>query len=118
MNYFIVFLFFFMFFFFKCLLFRLVFGQQVTMVTRVKQHQGRGLLSLFSCCFKENDQPEITHCHDNMTNMVSLEPPSPRPPPQELDLIFTELVVRKSLVPRSASILLRRFSAGLCSVLG
>ncbi|CAF98167.1 unnamed protein product, partial [Tetraodon nigroviridis] len=53
---------------------------------------GRGLSSLFSCCFKDNNQPEITHCHDNMTNVVSLEPSLPMPPPQELDIIFTELV--------------------------
>lgn len=67
------------------------------MVTRVKQHQGRSLSSLFYCCFKGNDQPEITHCHDDMTNVVALEPTLPMPPPQELDIIFTELVVRKSL---------------------
>uniref|UniRef100_H3CS81 Dishevelled associated activator of morphogenesis 1b n=1 Tax=Tetraodon nigroviridis TaxID=99883 RepID=H3CS81_TETNG len=67
-------------------------ARNITMVTRVKQHQGRGLSSLFSCCFKDNNQPEITHCHDNMTNVVSLEPSLPMPPPQELDIIFTELV--------------------------
>lgn len=83
---------------FLFLLFLPVFRQQVTMGTRVKQHQGRGLSSLFYCCFKGNDQPEITHCHDNMTNVVSMEPIQPMPPPQELDIIFTELVVRKSLV--------------------
>ncbi|XP_011616895.1 disheveled-associated activator of morphogenesis 1 isoform X1 [Takifugu rubripes] len=62
------------------------------MVTREKQHRGRGLLGLFSCCFQGNDQPEITHCHDNINSVVSLEPPLPLPTPQELDIMFTELV--------------------------
>lgn len=99
------------------MLFLPVFQQQVTMVTRVKQHQGRGLASLFSCCFKRNDQPEITHCHDNTANVVSLEPTLPMPPPQELDIIFTELVVRESGErPAPARFLMP--SAALCSVLG
>lgn len=64
-----------------------------TMGSRVKQPQGRGLSSLFSCCFKGNDQPEITYCHDNITTMAALEPSLPMPPLQELDSMFTELVV-------------------------
>lgn len=99
-------------------MFPTVFQQQVTMVTRVKQHQGRGLSSLFYCCFKGDDQPEITHCHDNPANVVSLEPIPPMPPPQELDIIFTELVVRKSVVHGQLGVLLLMFSASLCSVLG
>lgn len=64
------------------------------MATRGKQQQSRGLASFFSCCYKENDQPEITYCHDNITTMTALEPTLPMPPLQELDSMFTELVVR------------------------
>ncbi|XP_029317093.1 disheveled-associated activator of morphogenesis 1 [Cottoperca gobio] len=62
------------------------------MATRVKQPQGRGLSSLFSCCFKGSDQPEITYCHDNVNTAAVLEPTLPMPPLPELDSIFTELV--------------------------
>ncbi|XP_062253668.1 disheveled-associated activator of morphogenesis 1 isoform X1 [Platichthys flesus] len=60
------------------------------MASRVKQPQGRSLSSLFSCCFKGRDQPEITYCHDNI--VASMEPTLPMPPLQELDSMFTELV--------------------------
>uniref|UniRef100_A0A8C4NNX9 Disheveled-associated activator of morphogenesis 1 n=1 Tax=Dicentrarchus labrax TaxID=13489 RepID=A0A8C4NNX9_DICLA len=53
---------------------------------------GGGLSSLFSCCFKSSEPPEITYCHDNTTTMAVLEPTLPMPPPKELDSIFTELV--------------------------
>uniref|UniRef100_A0A8C2Z6J5 Dishevelled associated activator of morphogenesis 1b n=1 Tax=Cyclopterus lumpus TaxID=8103 RepID=A0A8C2Z6J5_CYCLU len=62
------------------------------MVSRVKQPEGRGVSSLFSCCFKGSDQPEITHCQDNTKSMAMLEPNLPMPPIQELDSMFTELV--------------------------
>ncbi|XP_068574076.1 disheveled-associated activator of morphogenesis 1 isoform X2 [Cebidichthys violaceus] len=62
------------------------------MVSRVKQPEGRGLSSLFSCCFKGSNQPEITHCQDNTNTMAVLEPNLPMPPLQELDSMFTELV--------------------------
>lgn len=62
------------------------------MSSRVKQPPGR-LSSLFSCCFKGSDQPEITHCHDNVTSVAALDPTLPMPPIQELDSMFTELVV-------------------------
>lgn len=65
----------------------------VTMASRMKLPQGRSLSSLFSCCFKGNDQPEITYCHDNINTAVALEPKLPMPPPQELDSMFSELVV-------------------------
>lgn len=64
----------------------------VTMASRVKQPQGR-LSALFSCCFKGSDQPEITYCHDNVSIVAALEPNLPMPPLQELDSMFTELVV-------------------------
>lgn len=63
------------------------------MTTRSKQPQGRGLSSLFFCCFSGSDQPEITYCHDNVNTMAALEPALPMPPPQELDSMFAELVV-------------------------
>lgn len=65
----------------------------VTMASRMKLPQGRSLSSLFSCCFKGNDQPEITYCHDNINTAVALEAKLPMPPPQELDSMFSELVV-------------------------
>uniref|UniRef100_A0A3Q3JFF5 Uncharacterized protein n=1 Tax=Monopterus albus TaxID=43700 RepID=A0A3Q3JFF5_MONAL len=52
--------------------------------------QGRSLSSLFSCCLKRSDQPEISYVHDNVT--TALEPTLPMPPLQELDSVFTELV--------------------------
>uniref|UniRef100_A0A4W6FG01 Dishevelled associated activator of morphogenesis 1b n=1 Tax=Lates calcarifer TaxID=8187 RepID=A0A4W6FG01_LATCA len=61
------------------------------MASWVKQ-QERGLSSLFSCCFRGNDQPEITYCHENIDNMAVLEPTLPMPPLQELDSRFAELV--------------------------
>ena len=67
----------------------------VTMESQVKQPQGRGLSSLFSCCFKGSNQPEITYCHDNISNVAVLEPTLPLPPLYELDSMFTELVVSK-----------------------
>lgn len=77
--------------FFFCLLSASAKVTIITMASRVKLPQGRSLSSLFSCCFKGNDQPEITYCHDNTA--VALEPKLPMPPPQELDSMFSELVV-------------------------
>ncbi|XP_029900162.1 disheveled-associated activator of morphogenesis 1-like [Myripristis murdjan] len=62
------------------------------MAPRVKMRKGRGLSSLFPCCFKGRDQPEITYCHDNITTVAALEPTMPMPPAEELDAMFTELV--------------------------
>uniref|UniRef100_A0A3Q1ISF4 Dishevelled associated activator of morphogenesis 1b n=1 Tax=Anabas testudineus TaxID=64144 RepID=A0A3Q1ISF4_ANATE len=53
---------------------------------------GRGMSKVFSCCFKESDQPEITHCHDNGNAVTVLEPILSMPAPQELESMFTELV--------------------------
>lgn len=76
------------------------------MSSRVKQPPGR-LSSLFSCCFKGSEQPEITHCHDNVTSVAALDPNLPMPPLQELDSMFTELVVSarplSGLIPSSAT---------------
>ncbi|XP_054651994.1 disheveled-associated activator of morphogenesis 1-like [Dunckerocampus dactyliophorus] len=61
------------------------------MTSQGQQQQGRILATLFPCCFKSNDQPEITYYHDN-TSTTALEPTSPMPPLEELDSMFTELV--------------------------
>lgn len=73
-----------------------VFLLLAAMSSGVKQQQhpqGRSLSSLFSCCFRGSQQPEITYCHDNGSHVVALEPHLPMPPQQELDSMFTELVV-------------------------
>ncbi|KAF3844397.1 hypothetical protein F7725_007560 [Dissostichus mawsoni] len=62
------------------------------MASQMKQPQGRGISSIFSCCFKGSEQPEITYCHDNPNNAAVLEPTLPMPPLPELDSLFTELV--------------------------
>ncbi|XP_041826987.1 disheveled-associated activator of morphogenesis 1-like [Melanotaenia boesemani] len=60
------------------------------MATREKQPWS--LAALFPCCFRENDQPEITYCNENVAKVVAMEPTLPPPPLQELDAMFTELV--------------------------
>ncbi|XP_026212595.1 disheveled-associated activator of morphogenesis 1-like [Anabas testudineus] len=62
------------------------------MAAQETQPQGRGMSKVFSCCFKESDQPEITHCHDNGNAVTVLEPILSMPAPQELESMFTELV--------------------------
>ncbi|XP_041809592.1 disheveled-associated activator of morphogenesis 1 [Chelmon rostratus] len=62
------------------------------MVSRVKQPLGLSLSSLFSCCYKGSDQPEIIYRHDDINSLAALEPTQPMPPLQELDFMFTELV--------------------------
>ncbi|XP_054862167.1 disheveled-associated activator of morphogenesis 1-like isoform X4 [Amphiprion ocellaris] len=64
------------------------------MVSQVKHPQWSSLSSLFSCCFRGSDQPEITYCHENVSVVTVLEPTLPMPPAQELNSMFTELVVR------------------------
>uniref|UniRef100_A0A3Q3J3A1 Formin GTPase-binding domain-containing protein n=1 Tax=Monopterus albus TaxID=43700 RepID=A0A3Q3J3A1_MONAL len=59
-------------------------------MTPRRLNNGRSLSSLFSCCLKRSDQPEISYVHDNVT--TALEPTLPMPPLQELDSVFTELV--------------------------
>ncbi|KAK2825822.1 hypothetical protein Q5P01_020036 [Channa striata] len=61
------------------------------MASQEKQSQQGGLSTLWSCCFKGSDQPEITYCYDNTAAAV-LEPSLPMPPLPELDSMFTELV--------------------------
>lgn len=73
----------------------------VNMASRMKQPQGRGLSSLFPCCFKGSDQPEITYLHDSINAVVNLEATPPMPPLQELDSMFTELVVSSGAPPMS-----------------
>uniref|UniRef100_A0A3Q3EU87 Formin GTPase-binding domain-containing protein n=1 Tax=Labrus bergylta TaxID=56723 RepID=A0A3Q3EU87_9LABR len=62
------------------------------MASRVRQPEAQGLSSLFSCCFKESDQPEITYLHNNVNTAAVLESTLPMPASQELDSMFAELV--------------------------
>ncbi|XP_037550926.1 disheveled-associated activator of morphogenesis 1 [Nematolebias whitei] len=55
------------------------------MTTQGKKHWGRNMSSLFPCCYKERDEPQIV-----VTGMELLS--QPVPPQQELDSKFTELV--------------------------
>uniref|UniRef100_A0A672YTB9 Disheveled-associated activator of morphogenesis 1-like n=1 Tax=Sphaeramia orbicularis TaxID=375764 RepID=A0A672YTB9_9TELE len=58
-----------------------------------KQRQEGTLSSLFYCCFKRSEQPEITYSYKNNPSAVpGLEPTLPMPPTQELDSMFAELV--------------------------
>lgn len=68
----------------------------VSMVSRDKKPQQGGLLSLFSCCFRRSDPPEITYHHENAVAVP--QPSLPMPPLQDLDPMFAELVVRKPSV--------------------
>ncbi|XP_028298343.1 disheveled-associated activator of morphogenesis 1-like [Gouania willdenowi] len=58
------------------------------MSSHVTQSEERSVSSLISCCFKKNDQREITH----MQHVNAMEPSTPMPPAHELDAMFTELV--------------------------
>lgn len=59
-----------------------------------RKRGGRGL-SFLCCCLKKNDHPEITYRlrHDSNFTLQTMEPTLPMPPTEELDAMFTELVV-------------------------
>uniref|UniRef100_A0A8C2FL03 Dishevelled associated activator of morphogenesis 1a n=1 Tax=Cyprinus carpio TaxID=7962 RepID=A0A8C2FL03_CYPCA len=59
-----------------------------------RKRGGRGL-SLLCCCLKKSDHPEITYRlrHDSNFTLQPMEPTLPMPPTEELDAMFTELVV-------------------------
>nr|XP_057933083.1 disheveled-associated activator of morphogenesis 1-like [Doryrhamphus excisus] len=61
------------------------------MTSQGPQQRGHLLASLFPCCFKSDEQPEITYYHD-AASTAALEPTLPMPPSEELDAMFTELV--------------------------
>ncbi|XP_015832284.3 disheveled-associated activator of morphogenesis 1 [Nothobranchius furzeri] len=56
------------------------------MAAQVKPPWGEFLHSLFPCCFRKSDQPQI------ITPMMELKPAQPMPNPQELNSKFSELV--------------------------
>lgn len=60
-----------------------------------RKRGGRGL-SFLCCCLKGSDHPEITYSlrHGSNFTLQTMEPTLPMPPTEELDAMFTELVVR------------------------
>lgn len=66
-----------------------------------RKRGGRGISFIF-CCFRNNDHPEITYRLRNDSNFAlqTMEPALPMPPVEELDVMFSELVVSLSLHPR------------------
>ncbi|MEQ2284746.1 hypothetical protein AMECASPLE_024712 [Ameca splendens] len=54
----------------------------------------RGGLSFVFCCFNSNDHPEITYKLREDFALQSMEPALPMPGYDELDNMFSELVVR------------------------
>lgn len=59
-----------------------------------RKRPARGLSFIF-CCFKGSDHPEITYRlrHDSNFTLQTMEPALPMPPAEELDAMFSELVV-------------------------
>lgn len=60
-----------------------------------RKRPGRGFSDIF-CCFKGSDHPEITYRlrHDSNFTLQTMAPSLPMPPEEELDAMFSELVVR------------------------
>lgn len=63
-----------------------------------RKRGGRGISFIF-CCFRNNDHPEITYRLRNDSNFAlqTMEPALPMPPVEELDVMFSELVVSPQL---------------------
>lgn len=59
-----------------------------------RKRSGRGISFIF-CCFRSNDHPEITYRlrNDSAFALQTMEPALPMPPVEELDVMFSELVV-------------------------
>lgn len=64
-----------------------------------RKRSGRGISFIF-CCFRSNDHPEITYRLRNDSNFAlqTMEPALPMPPVEELDVMFSELVVSDGIV--------------------
>uniref|UniRef100_G3RRL2 Disheveled-associated activator of morphogenesis 1 n=1 Tax=Gorilla gorilla gorilla TaxID=9595 RepID=G3RRL2_GORGO len=64
-----------------------------------RKRGGRGISFIF-CCFRNNDHPEITYRLRNDSNFAlqTMEPALPMPPVEELDVMFSELVVSPSFL--------------------
>lgn len=63
-----------------------------------RKRSGRGISFIF-CCFRSSDHPEITYRlrNDSSFALQTMEPALPMPPVEELDVMFTELVVSRAL---------------------
>lgn len=64
------------------------------MAPRKRGGGGRGGLSFIFCCFNSSDHPEITYRLREDFALQSMEPALPMPGYDELDGMFSELVVR------------------------
>lgn len=64
-----------------------------------RKRSGRGISFIF-CCFRSSDHPEITYRlrNDSSFALQTMEPALPMPPVEELDVMFTELVVSRALL--------------------
>uniref|UniRef100_A0A670XWZ4 Dishevelled associated activator of morphosis 1 n=1 Tax=Pseudonaja textilis TaxID=8673 RepID=A0A670XWZ4_PSETE len=64
-----------------------------------RKRSGRGISFIF-CCFRSNDHPEITYRLRNDSNFAlqTMEPALPMPPVEELDIMFSELVVSDGII--------------------
>lgn len=61
-----------------------------------RKRSSRGISFIF-CCFRSSDHPEITYRlrNDSSFALQTMEPALPMPPVEELDVMFTELVVSR-----------------------
>lgn len=64
------------------------------MAPRKRGGGSRGGLSFFFCCFNSSDHPEITYRLREDFALQVMEPALPMPGYDELDSMFSELVVR------------------------
>lgn len=69
-----------------------------------RKRSGRGISFIF-CCFRSSDHPEITYRlrNDSSFALQTMEPSLPMPPVEELDAMFTELVVSRILLHFSST---------------
>lgn len=70
------------------------------MAPRKRGGGGRGGSFIF-CCFQSNDHPEITYRLREDFVLQTMEPTLPIPSYDELDCMFSELVVSVSMQPRT-----------------
>lgn len=79
-------------------------GQPRIVAMAPRKRSSRGISFIF-CCFRSSDHPEITYRlrNDSSFALQTMEPSLPMPPVEELDAMFTELVVSGILLNFSAS---------------
>lgn len=73
-------------------------GTQRILAMAPRKRSSRGISFIF-CCFRSSDHPEITYRlrNDSSFALQTMEPALPMPPVEELDVMFTELVVSRML---------------------